>query len=149
MRDVFLLYCMGKRPFDGSTVESYLKPAGFLHTERLIRSPMRFLDWANPDNIIERSEIYLKDGFPIKLPVSSRRESLQEYRKIRNHIAHDSSESLDGYKGVLKGHYRTIPLSIPSRGEFLMVSDRADPTMYKLLKFFQELKGLASELVID
>lgn len=148
-RDIFLLYCMGKRTLDGSKVVSHLKPSGFFHAEILIRSSMRFLDWANPDTLIERSEIYLKEGFPIKLPVTSSRESLHDFRKIRNHIAHDSKESLDGYKSVLRRHFRTVPLSIPSPGEFLLVSDRVDPTKYKLLVFFEQLKNLASDLTIE
>jgi len=148
LRDIFLLYCLQKRPMDGSKVISYLKPSGFMHAETLIKSSMRFLDWANPDELIKRSEIYLKDGFPIKLPVSSNRESLQDFRKIRNHIAHDSKESLDDYKNVLRRHYGIIPLSIPEPGEFLLVPDKVNPTKYKLLIFFEQLNILASDLIM-
>jgi len=142
VRDVFLLYCLGKRSDSGKKASSYLKPKSFLHAETLLKSQLRFLDWGNPDIVIERAETYLKDGYPIKLPLSSNREALQDFRKIRNHIAHDSKESLEGYKSVLRKHYGTVPLSVPCPAEFLLRNDRADPSKYKLQVYFELLKDM-------
>ena len=146
VRDTFLLYCLEKRPRSGLKVTSFLSPRSFLHAEEMIQSSMRFLDWANPDIVIARAELYLRDGFPIKLPYTTHRERLRDFRRIRNHIAHDSKESLSGYQTALRQHYGVIPLTIPSPGEFLLVPDRNDPTKYKLFVFFGLMRTLSTDL---
>ena len=144
--DIFLLYCLEKRPRSGAKVTAYLNPKSFAHAEKLIQGSQRFLDWLDPDTVISRAEVYLKDGFPIKLPYSTNREVLKDLKKIRNHVAHDSKESYRGYQSVLMHHYRTIPLRIPSPGEFLLLSDLNDPTKYKLLVFFDLMRTLSIDL---
>ena len=146
VRDIFLLYSLGKKTDSGKKALSYLNPKGFLHAETLIKSQLRFLDWGNPDIVIERAETYLRNGDPIKLPLSSNREALQDYRKIRNHIAHDTKESFNGYISVLRKHFGTIPLSVPCPGEFLLKSDRADHSKYKLQVYFELLKAMLGSL---
>lgn len=147
VRDLFLLYCLEKPHSSGKKVVSYLRPKDFNHAEVLMKSSMSFLDWASPTAVIERAETYLKDGFPIKLPYETNIQSLREFRQIRNHIAHNSIESLEGFKKVVKGHYGTIPLAMPTPGGFLLVPDRVNPKKYKLLVFFELMKKLANQLV--
>ena len=142
IRDVFLLYSQGKRSDSGKKAISYLNPKDFLHAETLIKSQLRFLDWGDPDVVIGRAETYLKNGDPIKLPLVSYRDLLQDYRKIRNHIAHDSRESFLGYLSVLRKHFGTIPLFVPCPGEFLLNNDILDPSKYKLQVYFEVLKEI-------
>ncbi|MCE5180194.1 MAG: hypothetical protein LLG15_00155 [Betaproteobacteria bacterium] len=145
VRDVFLLYCMGKNPCSGRRqVKSFLNPLDFLHTENLIKSAMPFLDWSSPDTILNRSELYLKNGFPIKDAIEPHLVELREFKKIRNHIAHNSSESLGEYMKVLKKHYSVIPLTTPSPGEFLLLSVTGGPPLYKLQQFFEVVKSVAA-----
>jgi hypothetical protein len=146
VRDIFLLYCMGKKPRTGARVKSYLSPKSFDHAEDLIQSSMRFLDWASPDTVIERAELYLQEGFPVKMPYTTNLLPLRTFRRVRNHVAHNSSASLEEFKKVLKDHYGTIPINIPKPGEFLLVGDKKDKTKYKLLTFLELLKTLSDQL---
>jgi hypothetical protein len=146
IRDIFLLYCLEKRPRSGRKVTSYLTPKDFVHAEGMLQSSLRFLDWTNPDTVIERAGLYLKNGFPIKLPYTTHREPLMDFKRIRNHIAHDSKESYSGYQIVLRHHFGTIPLTIPSPGEFLLISDRNNPNLYKLQTFFVLMRQLSLDL---
>lgn len=146
LRDIFLLYCLGKKPRSGKVVLSFLRPKDFLHAEELIQSSMQFLDWSNPSTMIARSEIYLDQGFPIKLPLLTNFESLIDHKHLRNHIAHNSKESLEQYKKVLRKHYGTVPLIIPSPGEFLLVRDKKIRRKYKLLVFFDLMKQISYDL---
>ena len=146
IRDIFLLYTLEKPHSSGIAVRSYLKPKDFLHAESLIKSSMPFLDWASPDVVIERSEIYLKNGFPLKLPYTSNLSPLRDYKKIRNHISHNSLESLAGYKKVIKNHFGVIPLNMPTPGEFLLMHKRRS-TKYIIQEFFELVRQLANELV--
>jgi hypothetical protein len=146
IRDIFLLYCMEKQPNTRKKVKSYLSPMNYSHTEVLIQSSMPFLDWSSPDTIIDRASIYLQDGYPIKLPLTTNIEALRNFKKLRNHIAHNSKESLDEYIKVVKRYITTIPLQIPSPGEILLITDRSNPTQYILLSFFELMKILAGDL---
>lgn len=145
VRDVFLLYCMEKKPPSGAKAKSFIKPKNFNHAEDLIQSSMRFLDWTQPDKVIQRAELYLDNGFPVKLPYTTNLEVLRDFKRIRNHIAHDSKPSLEEYRKVLRKHYRTIPLTLPSPGEFLLVPERHS-TRYKLLTFFDLMKKVSNDL---
>jgi hypothetical protein len=147
IRDLFLLYCLEKPHSSQEKVVSYLRPRDFIHTETLIQSAMTFLDWASPDIVIARAETYLKNGFPIKQPYETNIIYLRDFKHIRNHIAHNSKESLEGFKKVVKRHYGTMPLVIPSPGEFLLVLDRSNPSKYKLLVFFDLIKKIANQIV--
>jgi hypothetical protein len=146
LRDVFLLYCMEKSPKSGMKVNSFIKPKDYFHAEELMKSSKPFLDWCSPQIVIQRAELFLREGFPIKLPISTNQEILTDYKRIRNHIAHNSRESLEEYKKVLRKHFGTIPLYVPSPGEFLLETEKLNPKKYKLLTFFTFLKKLAHDL---
>ncbi len=146
LRDTFLLFCMGRKTLSGNQVFSYLNPKNFSHAENLIKSSMRFLDWFSPEELIKRSELYLKDGYPFKTPIATNLQSLREFKIIRNHIAHDSNESLSAYKKIIMNHFATIPLTIPLPGEYLLLSERRIPNQYKLLSFFNLVKKVSFEL---
>lgn len=148
IRDVFLLFCQGSSKSKGKKVQSYLKPKNYLHTEEMIKSSMNFLDWTSPDIVIARAELFLKDGYPVKLPYTASRMHLRDMKVIRNHIAHNSVESLDKYKRTVRSHYRgVLPLDIPTPGQFLLLTEPANPSQYKLQFYFDFIKETAQNIV--
>ena len=147
IRDTFLLYCVGKSTRGQKKSCSFLQPKNYRHAEYLLQSGMPFLDWASPDTVIQRAELYLKNNVPIKLIYTSHLEFLRSCKLLRNHIAHNSKESLEGYKKVLRSHYGTIPLTVPSPGEFLLVSEKRNISKYKLLAYLDGLNQMASDLI--
>jgi|SRR5690554_182620 len=146
VRDIFILYTQEKKRTNGKKVKSYLQPRDFYHAENLIKSSMQFLDWNTPNTIIERSELYLKDGYPIKTPYAANRTALSQYKRLRNHIAHNSIESLSGFKKILRSYYGTNPLRIPSVGEYLILTSKQDATKYHLLEFFDMIEDMADRI---
>ncbi len=147
VRDVFLLYCLEKQPETRRRVRSFLNPKGFLHAETLVQATSPYVAWGNPNVMIERAQLYLDGGFPVEPPFAANLPSLWDFRRIRNHIAHNSTSTLNGYKKTLLNHYTTIPLIIPTPGEFLLVSDKKDPNKYKLLAFFDLMKQMSTDLM--
>jgi hypothetical protein len=143
LRNVFLIYCCGIQPSKRKLVRSYLKPRSIQHAELLIQSSMPFLDWSSPDTLIERSETYLEDGYPIKMPITTNLNSLKALKKIRNHIAHMSKESLEDFKKVVKDHYGTLPLRIPRPGEFLLLTSQRARRNYYLREYIQLIENVA------
>lgn len=144
VRDVFILYCLEKNTQSGKKVRSYLDPTSFHHAERMLQSSMQFIDWNSPELLIERADLYLKDGFPIKDPYIANTGSLNDFKHIRNHIAHRSENSLNKYQKVVRRHYGFAPLQTPEPGEYLLLSEKATPNRYKLLSFFEKMKELST-----
>lgn len=146
LRNIFLLYCCGVQSSKRKLVRSYLNPRSIKHAEVLIQSSMPFLDWSSPDIVLERAETYLKDGYPIKKPISTHVDLLRDLKKIRNHIAHMSNESLQEFKKVAKKHYSTIPLRIPKPGEFLLLTSRKTKGSYYLQYYVQLIEDVATSM---
>jgi hypothetical protein len=146
VRDIFLLYTQEKKNSNNDKVTSYIKPIDFFHAEKLIQSSMSIIDWNNPETIIKRSELFLKDGFPIKTPYTTNKTKLNDYRRLRNHIAHNSTKSLEEYKKVLRGYFGVNPLNIPNVGEYLLLTSKVNSYNYNLLDFFELLKNMADNL---
>ena len=147
IEDVFLLYTLEKPTISNRRTYSYLKPRNFNHALDLVKSSMYFLEWNSPDTIISRAEIYLKDGEPIKTPITSNLVLLKNIRHIRNHIAHNSKESLGKYKNVIRQHYNVLPMTIPRPGEFLLnMVPSQNPPVHYLLHYLIELKRIAADI---
>lgn len=146
IREIFLLYTLEKKPRSNSRVRSYISPNNFIHAEQLIKSSMNHLDWNSPDKIIERAELFLQNGFPIKLPVTTNLNALRQYKKLRNHIAHNSVESFEEYKKIVVTYYGVAPLKYPTPGQYLMLSSRVNRANYLLLDFFDVIQAISYDL---
>jgi len=146
LRNIFLLYCCGMQPGRRKLVRSCLQPRSLQHAEALVKSAMPFLDWSSPDTLLERAEAYLKDGYPLKTPLTANLDRLRELKKVRNHIAHMSPESLQECKKVVKTHFATVPLRIPRPGEFLLLPSRRLMNTYYLREYLQFIESVAASM---
>lgn len=146
LEEVFLLYGMQKTTISGKRPASYLRPTNFDHARALIQSSMRTLEWASADDVIKRSEMYLKDGAPVKGALTPRVSYLRDMRHLRNHVAHNSTESYRSYLGVLRRNLRTLPITIPGAGEFLLMPDPKTKPKYFLQIYLEALGGVAQDI---
>ena len=146
IKNIFVLYCCGLQPSRRRLVKSYLHPRTMLHVEDLVQSSMPFLDWSSPDILLERAETYLKDGYPIKIPITSNIDELRDLKRIRNHIAHMSKESTSEFKKTLKKHYSVVPIAIPRPGEYLLLTSRRVLNSYYLLDYFELIARVAGQM---
>lgn len=89
----------------------------------------------------------MQDGFPIKDQYAARMEVFRDMRRLRNHIAHNSLESLAGYKVVIRKQYSVDPVPLPVPGEYLLRTDKDDTSRYMLVTYFEFLRATAAALV--
>lgn len=147
IREIFVLYCLEKKTATKTNIRSYLKPKNFKHSELLLKSSMPFLDWTSPETIITRAELYLEDGYPIKLPYTTNLQQLRDFKRLRNHIAHNSLETETQYEKLVRTYYNGIrPLKIPTTGQYLMLTSRTNQANYLLLDFFGLMKTISIDL---
>ena len=72
--------------------------------------------------------------------------NLSEFKKIRNHIAHNSVESQADFGKVVKNHFGVLPLIIPTPGQYLLLSSKKKVGNYVLLDFFDLMKKISLDL---
>jgi len=145
----FLMYCRGKPTASNRPVISYLRPIDTAHARNMMKSSMRFLEWNNSENLIDRSDLYLDNGNPFRVSITSKRVMLDNARKIRNAIAHRSDEADRQFQNVLVSSLGVMPLKKPAPGEFLILANPADaPNQYlqTYLKDFLEVARLAADV---
>lgn len=144
IEQAFLLYCQEKPSASGRRVRSYLSPRSAAHARSLVQSGMMFLEWNSPDNVIERSTVYLFPDSPIFVAMTSFRSRLSNIRKVRNAIAHYSLEAQTQFLKVVREELGVAPLSVPSVGEFLIMNDtRAISGQYYLRSYLDVLGEVA------
>jgi hypothetical protein len=147
LEDVFILYTQSKPTLSNRKPHSFLKPRDFDHAYEIIKSGRDYLDWTNPTFVIDRSEIFLKDGEPIKLSFTSNQAELKRMKDIRNHIAHNSPKSLTQYQKVVRHVYGTVPLKTPPPGELLLkMVPRSSPPQHYLIFYLEILTTIASDI---
>jgi hypothetical protein len=146
LRQIFIIYCLGKQTMHRRQIQSFLNPTNIDHAEALIQSAMPFLDWSSPDQVIERAELYLKGGYPIKRAIAANIDSLRDFKRIRNHIAHMSKESMGEYKKVLKKYFTVLPLRIPTPGEYLLLPSQSNTLRYNLLAYIDLIEKVSSQM---
>lgn len=112
----------------------------------LVKSNSNYIDWISPSNLIDRAELFFEHGFLIKPGIASSQADLLDLVRLRNHIAHNSNESLNKYKVVLRNCLRTVPVTVPSVGEFLNMNLRGNRNEYYLTSYFAKLHSIVHSL---
>ncbi len=139
MEEAFILYCRGRPTRSGEYIASYISPRNYLHARSMIKSSMPFLEWNSPDTIIERSKAYLAPDNPIFLGVTNHQVRLSRMRSIRNAIAHSSDEAEAKFRKTIRDELGIAPLTPPTVGGFLMMSDRQVNHRHHYLKSYIDI----------
>jgi hypothetical protein len=139
LENVFLSYLTGEPTQGGAQVQSHVTPTSRDHARALITSSQAFLDWTSPQVVIKRAETYIISGEPIRTAITTSQSHLQQAKKIRNHIAHNSTESAKDFNSIVVHFMLTAPMTPISAGEFLALTPASGPCANKeILSFFLE-----------
>ena len=94
IEDSFLRYLCGARPSRANGPLRYAYPRDLEHARSLILGDRsrRWVRWSDPtDDVIPRARLYFRDGEPFNSALRPVATDLNNLRKLRNRIAHDSS----------------------------------------------------------
>jgi hypothetical protein len=149
LENIFLSYLTGEPTIGGTQVQSHVIPIDRNHARALVTSSQPYLDWTSPQVVIKRAETYIIGGDPIRTAITTSQSHLQQAKKIRNHIAHNSTESGKDFNSIVVHFLLTAPLAPISAGEFLALTPASGPCARKeILSFFLEkLENTARALV--
>lgn len=143
----FYLYAQGYSAPNGSRAARYVRPIDDEHVSLLLQpAPMRYVDWTVPEAIRSRARAFFENGEPFETALASSTFFLQNMKKIRNAIAHSSSDAIEKYES-----FATTALGRPCRdlrpGGFLleMVPGATGNTYFS--EFWDQFRTLAYALV--
>ena len=137
LEESFILYMRSKPTVGDKRVKSFVNPKDAGHARDMMKSHLNFLEWNSPDIVIKRCEIFLEEGGPIKQAIAQNLSRLQNMRKVRNAIAHNSAEARTQYASVVRLELRAAPLHLPEPGGFLLMADPSLPRSYFLISYWQ------------
>ncbi|MGN7149369.1 hypothetical protein ACTHQ6_10300 [Arthrobacter sp. SAFR-179] len=117
---IFTSYLLGDSTLAGAKVESCLVPRDKAHVDQvLLGSGSNWVDWSDARTVRERSGIFFKEDNPIELSLGSFGQQLGWMKILRNHVAHNSTESMNKYIRALESILTAPPVTPPTVGEFL------------------------------
>lgn len=138
---VFLAYMVGEPTASGAPAARYVSPPSHEHARRMLQGKARFLEWAEPATVIERGEYFLHNEGPLSTAVIQSWNTIDWMRRLRNHIAHNSVESLGQYRKVVTAIMLIDPATPPRPGELLQARPQRGPFRGR-----EVLAGLFSEV---
>lgn len=127
----FIRYLMGARSPSGYSPTRLVTPKNMNHALDLISSGREYIKWNSACEVIERSEIYFRDGQPYKNVLEGATKDLNDMNTIRNRIAHKSTFSKNkfndfvrrelghGRRGMTPGRFLLTPLYSSPQTSFL------------------------------
>lgn len=108
----FLAYLVGETTLSGIEVKRFANPPTSEHGRRMVQGASKFLDWADPSVVLARCESFLDADGPLAAAMTGTWNTIDWMRRIRNHVSHNSVESMIQYKKV---------------AQVLLLVDRPDP----------------------
>lgn len=118
LEDTFVNYIMGRKTRKGYKVKSFVNPKNFIHAKGIINEGRNYSKW-DYDEVIRKSLLFLKNGYPYKNTLQPISNYLKEMSYIRNSIVHGSSHSMERFKSIVRSKIKYAPAKI-TPGEFLL-----------------------------
>lgn len=149
LEELFLHYCSGGVALGGFTPNSRLSNCTEGDVRAILKMNARFIDWSSPQTVRDRSDLFLRDGEPIRSGIDARSHILTDIEKLRNMIAHDSVEAANAYVEVQRNVFLTERLFKMTPGQLLRTRRRHRPLMswcaYYLSVMSDAIEGIANK----
>ena len=130
VEDLFTSHARYNDPVSGKRSYPYLAPKTESHALELLTLEKDYLDWTSPDNILVRAKTCFKKDTVITTPIKRNLSALRDMRKIRNHVAHGSKESLRLFKDLSR---RRLGIIVARPGDYL---NKQSPRQNKYIQYF-------------
>lgn len=132
---LFVLYCCGKPSINAPHPSTRLANCTEEQAIAIAKGGYRFLDWSNPSSIRARADLFFADGEPFRSGIDPRAMMLANMEKVRNRIAHFSSEAQHGYLEVQRGIWGTERVFDMSPGQLLRTRTKGKPPQHQLRQY--------------
>ncbi len=149
LEETFLSYLMGQKSISGRSLHRYYQPPNASSAWNLLammsgRRP--YLDWTEATEVAKRAKVVFRNGgWFVRL--TAQNSILQDMKKLRNAISHDSDDARAKFEGLVRRELRTLPSGC-TPGSFLGTPDRASPARASFLdKYLDVIEALAQDIL--
>jgi len=127
LEESFIRYLVGAASPAGYCPERFVNPPNMVIAEKLIKGEREYVRWNSASDVINRSDLFFKDGEPYKNVLQGATTELNEMNTIRNRIAHKSTYSKNKFtdfvrrtfghriRGMTPGRFLLTPKDASSR----------------------------------
>lgn len=120
----------------------FINPATERQALEIIKLEKDFIDWTNPDFVVTRAGILFKNSQIITAPIATSIQLLRDAKKIRNYVAHGSSESKRRFKDMSR---QRLSRNIDRAGEYLLATPAGNAVHFNLT-YLNLFKSLVSQI---
>lgn len=136
VEESFLLYLMGQVPPRGRAPRRYAFPPNYDAALKWVVPEGRdYAQWTHPQHVGARAERFFHGGRPFVPVLRHNQNVLEEARKIRNAIAHDSTGVREIFERLVRTKLGTLPPNL-SVGGFLSTTVPANVPGVSFLDFY-------------
>lgn len=148
VRSAFLHYCVVEETLQGAQVTSKLTCPDWETAEAILKSGNKFLDWGNVVSVKKIANLVFHEGFPIGDMLAPFHSDLIDLQRLRNFVAHDSSEAEDGFKRARTQYVRIGDAEPRTVGELALYrrNARSDVTLKIIHRKVSALSSMLSSL---
>jgi hypothetical protein len=147
LEQTFLLYMVGKNAPSGFAPKRYVFAPSRQHARDFSKGDQRYPDWTAADRVVARANRFFKHGEPYAYVLSNTQGDLKDMKAIRNAIAHQSQETNDSFRTVVRKAIGFYPKDT-TVGEFLdMNRPNTTPSITIMEHYFTVLVHAAREIV--
>ncbi|MGA3825327.1 hypothetical protein, partial [Pseudomonas chlororaphis] len=130
VEQIFLHYVTGGRTLNNFSPTSYLNTTDRSLARSIVKGSNKFISWAQADSLARAAKLYMHEGWPMAVVVSANSQFLSDGERVRNRIAHNSSEAIQQFKVVQRNMLGTERLFDLSPGQFLRMKHTRQRILY-------------------
>lgn len=147
LEDSFILYLMGQKPPRGRAPHRYtIPPNRALAEEWVVPERRPFAVW-DAVSVSDRAQRFFRDGRPFTSALRSNQSMLDDTKKIRNAIAHESKSAQEKFEKLVRDKLGTLPSNV-TVGSFLGTTvPGSSPPMSFLESYLDKIDAVAEQIV--
>lgn len=149
VEDTSLAFLTGEPTASGTPVTKYASPPSRAHARSMLQGSQRFLDWADPSTVTKRGELFLHIDASLPVAVTQSWTTIDQMRRVRNRIAHNSVESMNQYQKVVQDILLVTPTPMPRPGDILLARPQRGPFRGRevLSGFFAKIEAFVDSAI--
>lgn len=142
LESVFISQSRYNDPVSGKRPYPFLDPRTEKHAHELIKLEKDYIDWTSPDSVVSRAEILFRNSKIITDPIKSSMQDLRDAKRVRNHIAHESQETLRLFDDLTM---KRLGKKFKTAGNYLLSKPSGNNDHYAIF-YINKFKQLVTEI---
>lgn len=146
LEETFLLFMMGSKPIRGRAPTRYVTPPDRHAARKLAAEGRPFPKW-NVSEVRRRAASFFRDGRPYDAALRASQQALQDVHTVRNAVAHDSEDSWDKFKDLVRRDLKVLPLGLTVGGYLNMTRPGTTPPSEFMEHYLQTIVLVGEKIV--